>query len=140
MMKRQWIHAIVAAAGLVGAHRRLSRRPGRAGESRRMRATRSASQLAGSSRYGFDSRPREDVLVQDLSSADFPHYLFDIDDFHHFTFGGEYLFGITENLEVGASVGFYSKGVNSIYADVVHPDQTEIEQRLKLRIVPITAP
>src|SRR4030095_7220711 len=31
--------------------------------------------LGGFFPYGFESRPREDVLVQDLSSADFPHYL-----------------------------------------------------------------
>jgi opacity protein-like surface antigen len=138
MMKRQWLHRVLAGAGLLvltsasaGAQVvQVSR-----GDARNA----IGFTLGGFFPYGFESRPREDVLVQDLSSADFPHYLFEIDDFHHFTFGGEYLFGITENLEVGASVGFYSKGVDSIYADVVHPNQTEIEQRLKLRIIPITA-
>jgi opacity protein-like surface antigen len=138
MMKRQWLLGVLASAAL------LALTAGSA-DAQVVQVSRGDARnsigfsVGGFFPYPFDSRPREDVLVQDLSSADFPHYLFEIDDFNHFTFGGEYLFAITDYLEAGASVGFYSKEVDSIYADVVRPDQTEIEQRLKLRIIPITA-
>ncbi len=138
MMKRQWLHRVLAGAGLLvltsasaGAQVvQVSR-----GDARNS----IGFTLGGFFLRGEDSRPTEDVLFQDLHSADFPHYLFEIEDFNSFTFGGEYLYGMSDYLEVGVGVGFYQKEVDSIYADVVHADQTEIEQRLKLRIVPITA-
>ena len=64
--------------------------------------------------------------------------LFDVGDFNNATIGAEYLFGVTDYLEVGVGVGYYQRTVNSIYEFVARPDDTEIEQDLKLRIVPIT--
>ena len=65
--------------------------------------------------------------------------LFDVGDFGGFTIGGEYLFGIGRYLEAGVGVGFYQRTVPSIYEFVTRPDDTEIDQDLKLRIVPFTA-
>ena len=80
-----------------------------------------------------DSRVDGDVLVENRST-----FLFDIAEFRGFTFGAEYLVGLTEHLEAGVDVGYYQKSVPSIYADVVHEDGREIEQDFKLRIIPVT--
>jgi Outer membrane protein beta-barrel domain len=65
--------------------------------------------------------------------------LFDIGDFGGATIGGEYLVGIGKYVEAGVGAGFYQRTVSSVYEFVTRPDDTEIEQDLKLRIVPITA-
>lgn len=64
--------------------------------------------------------------------------LFDVDDFGGFSFGGEYLIGIGKYLEGGVGVGYYQGSTSSIYEFVTRPDGSEIEQDLKLRVVPIT--
>ena len=47
--------------------------------------------------------------------------------------------GIGKYIEAGVGAGFYQRTVSSIYEFVTRPDGTEIEQDLKLRIVPLTA-
>lgn len=83
---------------------------------------------------GFDSRDADDVLLADLDDL-----AFDIKDFNGPTVGGEYLFGLGEFLEGGVGVGYYQRTVPSVYADFVNENGTEIEQELKLRVVPIEA-
>ncbi len=83
---------------------------------------------------GEDSRVEGDALV-----ANRDLYLFDFDDFNSASLGAEYLYGFGEFLEVGAGVGYTSRGVDTIYEDYVRPDGREIEQELKLRVVPISA-
>ena len=90
--------------------------------------------LGGFFPRGEDSRVEADVLVENRSSL-----IFDIGDFKGFSFGAEYLFGLTDHIEAGADVSFYQRSVPSIYAEFTHDDGREIEQDLKLRIVPITA-
>ena len=65
--------------------------------------------------------------------------LFDVGDFGGATISGEYLVGIGKYIEAGFGVGFQQRTVDSIYEFVTRPDDTEIEQDLKLRIVPVTA-
>jgi hypothetical protein len=65
--------------------------------------------------------------------------IFDIEDFRGFSFGAEYLFGVTDYIEAGADISFYQRTVPSIYAGFTHDDGREIEQDLKLRLVPVTA-
>jgi hypothetical protein len=83
---------------------------------------------------GEDARVDGDALVvnRDL-------YLFDFDDFNSVSLGAEYLLGLGDFLEVGAGIGYTSRGVDTIYDDFVRPDGTEIEQELKLRVVPMSA-
>ncbi len=83
---------------------------------------------------GEDSRVENDVLLENLNSL-----LFEIKDFRGINVGAEYLFGVTDYIEAGLDVSLYQRTVPSIYADVVHDDGREIEQDLKLRIIPITA-
>ena len=83
---------------------------------------------------GEDSRTDGDALVENRGI-----YLFEFDDFNSASIGAEYLLAIGEYFEAGGGIGYTSKGVDTIYEDYVRPDGTEIEQTLKLRIVPMTA-
>jgi len=65
--------------------------------------------------------------------------VFNIKDFNGASFGGEYLVGLGNIFEAGLGVGFYSKSVSSVYADFVNANGTEIEQQLKLRVIPFSA-
>ena len=81
-----------------------------------------------------DKRTDGDVLFNDLDSL-----AFEISDFNSATFGGEWLFGLTEFVEGSVGAGFYQRGVPSVYRRLTHADGAEIEQELKLRVVPLTA-
>lgn len=79
------------------------------------------------------SRNDDDVLTANRTFLDF-----DIKDFNGVTYGGEWLFPIGRFIEGGAGVGFYSQSVPSVYNDFLANDGTEIEQDLKLRIIPVS--
>jgi hypothetical protein len=65
--------------------------------------------------------------------------LFDVSDFGGATVSGEYVIGVGKYLEAAVGAGFYQRTVPSIYEFVTRPDDSEIEQDLKLRVVPLTA-
>jgi len=91
---------------------------------------------------GDESRDEDDVILADsldLSSFDHPFEPLSVKDFNDVTFGGEYLFRATDFIEAGVSVGYYKKTVPTFYSDLVNLDGSEIEQRLTLKIVPVTA-
>ncbi len=91
---------------------------------------------------GEDGRVSGDVLNADRCiDTDFlcEPLLFDVGDFGGATIGGEYLIGVGKYVEAGVGVGFYQRTVSAIYEFVTRPDDTEIEQDLKLRVVPLTA-
>ena len=91
---------------------------------------------------GEDSRPAGDVLNADRCiGVDFlcEPLLFEVSDFNGATISGEYLFGLGEYTEIGFGVGFQQRTVPSVYELVERPDGSEIEQDLKLRVVPLTA-
>lgn len=83
---------------------------------------------------GEDGRVDGDALVENRDL-----YLFDFSDFNSASIGLEWLVPIGEYLEAGAGVGFTSRSVDTIYDRFVRPDGTEIEQQLKLRVVPLSA-
>ena len=83
---------------------------------------------------GEDARVPGDVLVENLNYLSFWPA-----DLNSVTFGGEWLVGLGDYMEIGAGVGFYAKSVPSVYTDYVNSDGSEIMQRLKLQIVPVTA-
>lgn len=85
---------------------------------------------------GLDSRVTEDVLLNELQSVQ--PLLFEVKDFNSGLFGGEYLLGVSSNIEVGVGVGFSQRTVPSVYGRLTHADNTEIEQSLKLRQIPVT--
>jgi hypothetical protein len=91
---------------------------------------------------GEDGRPAGDVLnANRCIDVDFlcEPLLFEVGDFNGATVSGEYLFGLGEFTEVGLGVGFYQNTVPTVYELLERPDGTEIEQDLKLRVVPLTA-
>jgi hypothetical protein len=95
--------------------------------------------FGGFSPSSEDARSRsdgrsDDVLVNNLNVFDF-----EIDDFTSGTFGGEWLVALGNHAEAGLGLGFYSDSVDSNYRDLVHEDQSDIEQEFKLRIIPFTA-
>ena len=81
-----------------------------------------------------DARSRDDVLVNNLDFLDF--YL---KDFGAATIGGEWLVGLGDKFEGGLGIGISSRTVPTVYLDFTNADYSEIEQDLKLRVVPFTA-
>jgi len=97
--------------------------------------------LGGFTARAIDARPDADVLVANgvfLSTLNRTRGI-DIGQFNNVTVGGEWLFAVTRNVEGGLGLGYYQRSVPTLYTDLVNTDGTEIEQTLKLRIVPFTA-
>jgi hypothetical protein len=81
---------------------------------------------------GEDARVEGDVLN---GNRDF--LTFDIGDFNGASVGGEWLIPFGDYLEGGIGISFSRKTVASVYTEFVDDDGTEIEQDLRLRLVPI---
>ena len=138
MMTRQWLHrSLVAASALAvlvftttAAHAQVVQ------VSRGDARNAVGFNLGYFALRGLDSRAEsgDDTIANDLDEL-----AFDIKDFNGATFGGEYLFGIGDFLEAGFGVGFYQRTVPSVYRNLVNENGSEIQQDLKLRLVPITA-
>jgi hypothetical protein len=63
---------------------------------------------------------------------------YNLSDFNGATLGAEWLVAIGNHVEAGAGIGFYRRTVPSVYLDLVHPGGGDIEQDLRLRVVPIS--
>ena len=91
---------------------------------------------------GVDSRAGGDVLNAnrciDTTFACEP-LLFDVKDFNNATVGAEWVVGLGDFFEAGAGIGFYQRTVPTVYEGLTNVNGSEIEQELKLRMVPITA-
>ncbi|MBP7568956.1 MAG: outer membrane beta-barrel protein [Acidobacteria bacterium] len=83
---------------------------------------------------GEDSRADGDALVANLE-----HHIFDLGDLGNWSVGGEWLFPVTDYLEAGVGVGYFSRSIPSVYRDFVNENGAEIEQDFKLRVVPLSA-
>jgi hypothetical protein len=81
-----------------------------------------------------DSRDSNDVLVNNLDFL-----AFNIKDFNGVTVGGEWLTALGDKFEAGLGVSYYQRSTPAVYLDFVNTDGSEIEQDLKLRVVPFTA-
>jgi len=82
-----------------------------------------------------DARFRnDDVLANNLDFL-----AFNIREFKGGTANIEYTTPLGDFFEAGLGVGIYRNTVPSVYADFVNDNGSEIEQDLKLRIVPFTA-
>jgi len=88
--------------------------------------------LGGFAVTGEDARVDGDVLFENQRILDF-----DVADFNTGSVGLDWLVSVGEFFEVGAGVGFTSRTVPSVYADYVNRDGSEIEQDLKVRVVPM---
>jgi hypothetical protein len=94
--------------------------------------------LGGFAPRGLDARPDSDVLVNNLFNGD-DSLAFEVSDFSSGTVGLEWLTAVGPNLEAGLGLGFYRKTVPTVYAHLVEDDFSEIEQDLRLRVVPFSA-
>jgi hypothetical protein len=90
--------------------------------------------IGGFTPRGEDARDRNDVLVNNLNFL-----AFNIKDFNAATVGGEWIIGLGNNLEGSLGVGFYTRTVPTVYLEFTNTNGSEIEQDLKLRVVPFTA-
>jgi opacity protein-like surface antigen len=77
-----------------------------------------------------------DVLAADLLSGQ--PLLFEVKDLNSAVFGGEYLYGVSRNIEVGVGLAFSQRTVPSVYANLTHSNGDEIAQDLKLRQIPVS--
>jgi Outer membrane protein beta-barrel domain len=90
---------------------------------------------------GQDSRATGDVLNADRcinTTFVCDPLLFDIKDFGGATVGGEYIVGLGRYFEASVGLGYYQRTVPSVYQYLTRPDGAEIEQDIKLRVVPVT--
>jgi len=90
--------------------------------------------VGGFSPRSEDARTSGDVLVNNLDFL-----AFRISDFGGPLFGAEYLAGLGNNFDADLRIGFYQRSVPTVYNDFTNSNGTEIEQTLKLRVVPFTA-
>ncbi|MBI4262779.1 MAG: hypothetical protein HY657_00235 [Acidobacteria bacterium] len=81
---------------------------------------------------GEDARVERDIL-----NANRNFLVFDITDFNGAAVGGEWLVPLGQFFEAGAGIGFSRRTVPSVYAEFVDSDGSEIEQDLRLRLIPI---
>jgi hypothetical protein len=89
-------------------------------------------QLGGFTPRGEDARVEGDILNQELDVL-----AFEISDFNGPVIGAEWLVPLGHYFEAGAGVGFSRRTVASVYQRFVDVDGSEIEQDLRLRIVPV---
>jgi hypothetical protein len=95
---------------------------------------------------GLESRSAGDVLVRDYFGLPLPGnpnvtdtLVFDVKDFRTAHLFGEWDVAFGNHIEVGAGAGLLRRSVPSIYADLVDSAGSDIDQTLRLRVVPLTA-
>ena len=93
-----------------------------------------ARSLDGRSSSDCGSLSCRDVLAENLNFL-----IFDLKDFNGPTVGADWMMGIGDYFEAGVSTSFYQRTSPAVYANRVRPGGAEIEQDLKLRIVPVSA-
>jgi opacity protein-like surface antigen len=81
----------------------------------------------------------DDAREDDVLNENRNFLAFDVDDFNGAAVGAEWLVPVGQFFEAGAGLSFYRRTVPSVYEEFVDRDGSEIEQDLRLRIVPLTA-
>lgn len=90
--------------------------------------------LGGFVPKGEDARVDGDVLLENRNVL-----LFDFSDFSTGSVGAEWLVPVGQYLEAGVGVGYTRRTVPTIYDAYEDRDGSEIEQELRLRVIPIAA-
>lgn len=85
---------------------------------------------------GEDARVENDVLNEHRRQSD-AALAFEIGDFNGPAIGAEWLVPLGGYFEGGAGIGFSRRTVPSVYERLTDQDGSEIEQDLRLRIVPV---
>ena len=81
-----------------------------------------------------EGRPRNDVLVNNLNTL-----IFEMKDFNGPDVNAEWLVALGNHIEAGLGVGRYARTSPTVYRSFTNSNGSEIEQDLKLRIIPFTA-
>jgi hypothetical protein len=89
----------------------------------------------------LDARGTSDVLFQDGAFLTSPSAItgVNINDFNGATLGAEYLVGLGPKFEAGLGLAFYQRTVPTVYTNFTDTSGNDIQQDLKLRIIPFTA-
>lgn len=101
-------------------------------------ATASAQQTVNFSLGVFTPRGEDARVSGDVLNADRTFLFFDVKDFKSASVGGEWLVPFGEFFEGGAGIAFSRRTVPTVYTDFVDVDNSEIEQELRLRMVPFS--
>jgi hypothetical protein len=81
---------------------------------------------------GEDARTEGDVI-----NANSTFLAFDVSEFNSASIGAEWLVPLGEYIEAGAGLSFSRRTIPTVYQDFVDIDGTEIDQDLRLRMVPV---
>jgi hypothetical protein len=120
MLKRLAVPALIALAALVASE------------------SSAAAQQTINFTAGYFVPKGEDARVDgDVLHANRNFLAFDLKDFNGGTVGAEWLVPLGNFFEAGAGVSFSRRTVPSVYRDYTNNDNSEIEQDLRLRIVPV---
>jgi outer membrane protein W len=95
--------------------------------------------IGGFNVRGAGSRVAGDVLVAELNAGYYDALAFKVSDFNSVTFGGDWTVALTDYIDAGVGVNYFSGTAPSVSANFVNENGSEITQDLNLRIVPITA-
>ena len=103
-----------------------------------MTARDAAAQQTLNLSLGFFAVRGEDARTEgDVINVNRTFLAFDVSDFNTASIGGEWLVPLGDFIEAGAGLSFSRRTVPSVYADFVDNDGSEIEQDLRLRLVPV---
>lgn len=101
-------------------------------------ATASAQQTFNLSLGLFTPRGEDARVAGDVISANRDYLFYEFEDFKSASIGGEWLVSFGEFFEGGAGISFSRRTVRSVYADFTDNFGNEIEQKLRLRLVPVS--
>ena len=90
--------------------------------------------IGGFSPRAEEARASGDVLVKNLDFL-----TFNIKDFSGLSVGAEWLTAVGDKFDAGLGVSYYQSSVPAVYSAYVNANGSEIEQTLKLRIIPFSA-
>ena len=95
---------------------------------------------------GLDGRATDDILARNLFGEPMSGdpsvsdaLAFRISDFRSGQFFGEWNIGVGQRVEFGVGLGYYRRTVPTVYLEVVDQNDFDIEQELRLRVIPVTA-
>jgi hypothetical protein len=84
----------------------------------------------------FTPRGQDARVTGDVLNANRNFLEFDVKDFNGASIGGEWLFPVGRYIEAGAGVSFTRKTVPTVYSRLLNANGSEIEQELRLRMIP----
>ena len=85
----------------------------------------------------FTVRGQDARVAGDVLNANRNFLTFDVRDFNGASIGGEWLVPIGRYFEAGAGVSFTRRTVPTVYTRLVNANKSEINQDLRLRMVPV---